>query len=258
MQLNGKTAIVTGASSGIGAEFSIALAEKGCRVYGIARRSDRLNDLHSRLGDLFIPVPLDVNDYKEVETWVAKTFSIAGPESGSNEGSNEGSIKGSNPSPSPDILINNAGLGLFGPVDELPTEHWETMVQTNLTSVFRLTRLIVPLMKATKTANHIVNIASVAGLIGNPNISGYNATKFGLRGFSEALMKELRHDRIKVTCIYPGSIATGFFDNHGGTHPNMLQGRDIAQTLIHILETPDNFLIDEITIRPLIPKPPEK
>ncbi|MFO8028301.1 MAG: SDR family oxidoreductase [Cyclonatronaceae bacterium] len=237
MKLNKKTAIVTGASSGIGAEFAKALTEKGCRVYGIARRAGRLEELQSRLGSLFVPVPLDITDYDNLEAWVKETFS-----SGS----------------SPDILINNAGLGRFGPVDELPPEQWDTMVHTNLTSVFRLTRLVVPLMKSSDRTSHIVNIASVAGLLGNPNISGYNATKFALRGFSESLMKELRNFRIKVTCIYPGSIATEFFEEQGGTHSNMLQGSDVADTVVYILETPDNFLIDEITLRPLIPKPPEK
>ncbi len=237
MQLKGKTAIITGASSGIGADFSKALTEKGCRVYGLARRSERLDEMRSRLGELFHPVVQDVNDYEGLEQWVGETFA--------------GDVK-------PDILVNNAGLGLFGAIDEIPTENWDVMIQTNLTSVFRLTRLIVPLMKRSEGASHIVNIASVAGLIGNPKLSGYNATKFAIRGFSESLMKELRESRIKVTCIYPGSIATEFFEQHGGTHPNMLQGPDVANTLVHILETPDNFLIDEITVRPLIPKPPQK
>lgn len=237
MQLEGKIAIVTGASSGIGAEFSKALTQKGSRVYGLARRTDRLEKLQSELGSRFMPVTLDINDHEEVEKWVDETFSS---------------------SPLPDILINNAGLGIFGAVDELRPDQWETMIQTNLTSVFRLTRLIVPLMKKSDTTNHIINIASVAGLLGNPNISGYNASKFGLRGFSEALMKELRHFHIKVTCMYPGSIATEFFEEHGGPHPYMLQSSDVAQTVIHILETPDNFLIDEITLRPLVPKPQGK
>jgi NADP-dependent 3-hydroxy acid dehydrogenase YdfG len=236
MHLKGKTAIVTGASSGIGAEFSKALTEKGCLVYGLARRGDRLEELHSRLGNLFVPVTQDVNDFERLDAWVGRTFSDDN---------------------SPDILVNNAGLGLFGAVDELPPKDWDTMIQTNLTSVFRLTRLVVPFMKRSDSVSHIVNIASVAGLIGNPNISGYNATKFAIRGFSESLMKELRNHRIKVTCIYPGSVATEFFEQHGGTHPYMLQGRDVAGTLIHILETPDNFLIDEITVRPLVPKPPQ-
>ena len=261
MQLNGKTAIVTGASSGIGAELSEALVNKGCRVYGMARRVDRLEQLQDRLGKLFIPISMDITQYDILEQWVADSFRQPDHDPASKTGGQSGSEQTSNRDEmvpaAPDILINNAGLGFFGPVDELPPEQWDTMIETNLTSIFRLTRLIVPLMKSSGSTSHIVNIASVAGLIGNPNISGYNATKFALRGYSESLMKELRNHKIKVTCIYPGSIATEFFDQHGGTHGNMLRGKDVADTLVHILETPDNFLIDEITVRPLIPKPPQ-
>jgi len=133
------------------------------------------------------------------------------------------------------------------------------MMNVNLNGVFYITRKLVPLFKRNEQHTHIVNIASVAGLIGNPQISGYNATKFGLRGFSEALFKELRFDKIKVTCVYPGSIATEFFEKSGSsTHDHMMKADDVAHSIIHVLETPDNFLIDEITMRPLNPKPPQK
>jgi short-subunit dehydrogenase len=94
--------------------------------------------------------------------------------------------------------------------------------------------------------------------MGNPTISGYNATKFGLRGFSEALFKELRFDGIKVTCFFPESISTSFFDDIESVtlHDNMMHPVDIAKTLKYVLETSDNFLINEITMRPLNPKPP--
>jgi len=123
-----------------------------------------------------------------------------------------------------------------------------------------MTRNIVPLMKANEAVCHIINIASIAGKIGNPQLTGYNASKFGVRGFSEALFKELRYDGIKVTCFYPGSIATSFFDNTKGveTHPNMMQPEDVSKLLINVLETADNFLINEVTMRPLNPKPPEE
>ncbi len=245
MNLEGKTAIVTGSSSGIGAEFSKALVSKGCRVYGLARRAGRLEELRETLGDLFVPTALDITDYDELEDWNQKQF-------GNSAKSHQNEASG------PDILINNAGLGYFGDVDKMEPDKWDTLIQTNLTAIFRLTRLVVPMMKQKNTVSHIVNISSVAGLIGNPGLTAYNATKFGLRGFSEALMKELRNERVKVTCIYPGSIATEFFDDIGGTHANMMRSEDVANTLIHILETPDNFLIDEITLRPLVPKAPGK
>lgn len=239
MDIKGKIAIVTGASSGIGAEFCRSLIIHGATVYGLARRKDRLKELQKELGDRFIPVKMDVTEYGSIENWVNKMFSDEH---------------------SPDILINNAGLGLFGPVDELPMKDWQTMIDVNLNGVFYLTRTIVPLMKASGTHSHIINIASIAGLLGNPNLSGYNATKFAVRGFSESLFKELRYDKIKVSCMFPGSIATSFFDNADGmdTHPNMMQPIDVADTLMHLLKTPDNMLINEITMRPLNPKNPDE
>ncbi|MGF1669334.1 MAG: SDR family oxidoreductase [Balneolaceae bacterium] len=238
MNLSGKTAIVTGASSGIGTAFTHALVQKGATVYGLARRLNKLQDIKEQLGNKFIPVQIDITDYNMLKKWVDSVF----------DNNSE-----------PDILINNAGLGFFSNVEDLPVEDWNVMVQTNLTGIFYLTRLFVPLMKKNPSTCHIINIASVAGLIGNPQISGYNATKFGVRGFSEALFKELRYDKIKVTCMFPGSIATEFFDKAAGTgtHSNMMQPADVANTLVHILETPDNFLINEITLRPLNPKSPE-
>lgn len=239
MEIKGKIAVVTGASSGIGAEFCQNLVTHGATVYGLARSKNRLKDLQQELGDRFIPVKMDVTEYGSIESWVNKTFSS---------------------DHRPDILINNAGLGLFGPVDDLPMKDWQTMIDVNLNGVFYLTRTIVPLMKASDTHSHIINIASIAGLLGNPNLSGYNATKFAVRGFSESLFKELRYDKIKVSCMFPGSIATSFFDNADGmdTHPNMMQPQDVADTLMHLLKTPDNMLINEITMRPLNPKNPSE
>ena len=237
MNLQSKIAIVTGASSGIGTEFSKILVEAGSKVYGLARSTDKLNAIRENLGDSFIPVSLDITNYDAIENWVSSTFE------------NE----------QPDILVNNAGLGIFGNVDELEVKDWHKMMDVNLSGVFYLTRLIVPLMKTNPEVCHIVNIASIAGLMGNPTLSAYNATKFGLRGFSEALFKEVRFDGIKVTCLFPGSIATPFFDGIESMqqHENMMQPIDMAKTLKYVLETPDNFLINEITMRPLNPRPPQ-
>ncbi|GAB5409408.1 MAG: SDR family NAD(P)-dependent oxidoreductase [Balneolaceae bacterium] len=237
MNLTGKIAIVTGASSGIGAEFSKVLVEGGATVYGLARSANKLTSVKKHIGDSFIPIVMDITKYEDVENWVENTF--------------DDDLQ-------PDILVNNAGLGYFADIDDLSLEQWHTMMDVNLSGVFYLTRLIVPLMKLNEAVCHIANIASVAGLMGNPQISGYNATKFGLRGFSESLFKELRFEGIKVTCFFPGSIATNFFDSIDAVklHPNMMQPVDIAKTLKYVLETPDNFLINEITMRPLNPKPP--
>lgn len=238
MNLTDKNAIVTGASSGIGISFSKKLIEKGTVVYGLARRSNKLAEVRENLGSRFIPVKIDITKHDIIHEWAQETFSAENL---------------------PHILINNAGLGIFGNVEQLSVEDWNTMVETNLNGVFYLTRELVPFMKASEEYHHIINISSVAGLLGNPQLSGYNATKFGLRGFSEALFKELRYHKIKVTAMFPGSIATHFFDKAGSeTHSNMLQPDDVADTLIHLLETPDNFLVNEITLRPLNPKNPDE
>ncbi len=237
MNLNSKIAIITGASSGIGAQFSKDLVERGATVYGIARSTEKLNKLHELLGALFKPITLDITKPEDVQNWVDSTFG---------------------PKHLPDVLINNAGLGYFANVDELNLDEWHKMLNVNLSGVFYITRLIVPHMKENENVTHIINIASIAGLMGNPKISAYNATKFGLRGFSDALYKELRHDGIKVTCFFPGSIATHFFDNidEVDLHSNMMQPEDVSSSVLHVLETPDNYLINEIVLRPLNPKSP--
>lgn len=233
MDLRNKTAIVTGASSGLGADFSRRLVQKGTTVYGLARRKDRLERLEQELGSEFIGVEMDVTDEIRVKSWVLDTFS----------------------GNSPDILVNNAGVGKFGDIDQLTSVDWHKMMNLNLNAVFYLTSAVVPLMKQHESVCHIVNIGSIAGRMGNPKLSGYNATKYALGGFSDALMKELREFGIKVTCMYPGSIATEFFMHSGGSlSPNMMQSNDVATVLINLLEMPDNFLIDEIVMRPLNPK----
>lgn len=238
MNLQNKIAIVTGASSGIGASFCKKLIEKGATVYGLARRVKRLEEIRQTLGSSFHPVEMDIGNHAAIASWVEEQFSEHH---------------------SPHILINNAGLATFGNVDTLSPADWDTMIHTNLSGIFYLTREIVPFMKMKEEHCHIINISSIAGTLGNPQMSGYNASKYGVRGFSQALFKELRYDKIKVTAMFPGSIGTDFFKIAANqeSHSNMMKPDDVADTLIHILETPDNLLIDEITLRPLNPKNPD-
>ena len=238
MDLTDAVAVVTGASSGLGTHFSRSLIDRGATVYGLARSADKLDALQDDLGDSFRPVTCDVRE----EDQVADAFKTVRDESGRI-----------------DVLLNNAGLGQFGPVDDLPLDEWDVQMDTNLRGVFLCTREAVPTMREQNedagVGGHIVNVASIAGLLGNPNLTAYNASKFGLRGFSESLMKEVREDGIRVTCIYPGSIETNFFDVAGvEMTDNPLRPEDVAATVVHVLESPANHLISELVMRPLRPQ----
>ncbi|MEO7264471.1 MAG: SDR family NAD(P)-dependent oxidoreductase [Ferruginibacter sp.] len=233
MNVNGKIAVITGASSGLGAAFAGALVAAGAVVYGLARNAEKLNAIKNRLGKYFIPVNIDITAQTKIASWVLDTFTD---------------------SHLPDILINNAGAGYFTKIDELSLERWHEMINTNLNGAFYITSKIVPLMKANGNTCHIINIGSILGKTTRSEGAAYSATKYGMQGFSEALFKELRSYKIKVTCVNPGSIDTHFFEDSGiKPHRNMLQPTDIANLILHIIETPDNFLVDEITMRPLIP-----
>ena len=235
MKLNSKISIVTGAGKGLGAAISHALVAKDTRVYGLARNANELDSLHGQLGDQFIPVPIDVSNYKAISSWIANTFS-------------DGHF--------PDILINNAGAGHFAKIDELTMAQWHSMINTNLNGLFYVTSQIVPFMKRNKDTCHIINMGSILGRTARSEGSAYCLTKYGVQGFTEALFRELRSEKIKVSCVNPGSIATHFFENSGiEPHENMIHPKDLANLIINILETPDNLLIDEITLRPLKPKP---
>ena len=238
MDLTDAVAVVTGASSGLGTHFSRSLIDRGATVYGLARSADELNALRDDLGDSFRPVTCDVRE----EDQVADAFQTVRDESGRI-----------------DVLLNNAGLGQFGPVDDLPLDEWDVQIDTNLRGVFLCTREAVPTMREQNEdagfGGHIVNVASIAGLLGNPNLTAYNASKFGLRGFSESLMKEVREDGIRVTCIYPGSIETNLLDVAGvEMTDNPLRPEDVAATVVHVLESPANHLISELVMRPLRPQ----
>ncbi|HYE96488.1 MAG TPA: SDR family NAD(P)-dependent oxidoreductase [Rubricoccaceae bacterium] len=238
MDLHDKVAVVTGASRGLGRAFAAALLQAGARVFGLARSADDLKAIHQALGERFTPVACDVTKQKRTDAAFARVVEEAGR---------------------CDVLINNAGLGRFGDVDALAVDDWHVQVETNLNGLFYCTRAAVPLMKAQHKnegfGGHIVNVASVAGLVGNAGMGAYNATKFGVRGLSEAWMKELRPHGIKVTCLYPGSVATHFFEVAETTmNPHAMRPEDVAATVLHALQTPNDYLISEIVLRPMTPR----
>lgn len=233
MQLKSKTAIVTGAGSGLGKAIASALVHEGAQVYGLGRHQDKLDATKNDLGSLFVPVQLDVTNHNDIKEWVTQTFSERH---------------------SPDILINNAGIGGFGKIDTMDPYQWTDIIDINLKGMYYVTESIVPLMKTNPDSTHIINIGSIMGTTTKGEATAYSASKYAVNGFSEALFKELRGDNIKVTCVNPGSIETDFFVKSGiESSPRMLHPQEVADTIIYILKTPDNVLIDEIKMRPLRP-----
>lgn len=236
MNVSGKIAVITGASSGLGAALAKSFVAKEAIVYGLSRNANKLSEIGNQLGKNFIAVPMDIADQGKLSNWIKETFTGTR---------------------FPDILVNNAGAGYFAQIDALPPERWYEMINTNLNGAFYITSQVVPLMKMNKETCHIINIGSILGKTTRSESAAYSATKYAMQGFSEALFKELRSYKIKVTCVNPGSIDTHFFEESGiHPHANMMQPEDIADLILHLIETPDNLLVDEITLRPLIPNPP--
>jgi NADP-dependent 3-hydroxy acid dehydrogenase YdfG len=230
MELTGKVIIVTGVSKGIGRATAEALLARGAAVAGWGRTAPE-GLAHER----FQFFECDVRDEHAVQEAFTNTQRELGPE-----------IHG---------LVNNAGLGVAGPVDGFSAEDWKLMFDTNVHGLFYCTKAVLPQMKR-QQLGHIVNISSIAGQTGIEKMAGYCATKFAVKGFSQSLFKEVRNDGVKVTCLYPGSTQTNFFDDIPGTEANsqMMQPADIASAIVYALETPPNFLVVDVEMRPLQPK----
>jgi NADP-dependent 3-hydroxy acid dehydrogenase YdfG len=226
MDLTGKVAIVTGVSSGIGRATAEALLARGAAVAGWGRKPPE--DLDN---ERFLFFECDVRD----EHAVAEAFTNTQRELGLEV----------------HVLVNNAGLGVFGPIDGFKSEDWHAMFDTNVNGLFYCTRAALPQMKK-QHAGHIINVASLAATAGTANLAGYCATKYAVRGFSDALFKELRPDCIRVTCVMPGSVETNFNGAQPGADPDpyKMQPEDIADAIIHALEAPNVTMISEIQLRP--------
>ena len=154
-----------------------------------------------------------------------------------------------------DVLVNNAGVGEFRPVDQITPEQWRETIETNLSGPFYCTREAVPLMRQNKRG-YIINIASLAGKNPINGGSAYNASKFGLVGFSEASMLDLRYDNIRVSYVMPGSVATEFAGHAGTSEAWKISPADIADTVLHLLQLPARTLASRVEIRPT--QPPRK
>ncbi|MHA6247626.1 SDR family oxidoreductase [Pontibacter sp. CAU 1760] len=229
MELEGKVAVVTGVSKGIGLATVELLLAKGMLVAGWGRTAP---DLENKRFHFF---ECDVRDHQQVEqAYKATLQSLGGPVA---------------------VLVNNAGLGMAGAIDEMALEDWHTMFETNVNGLFYCSRLVLPGMKEAEEG-HVINISSIAGTTGIEQMAGYCGTKHAVRGISHAMYKEVREYGVKVTCIYPGSVKTNFFDNIDSVtvSDNMMRPEDIASTILHALQSHPNYHHVDIEVRPLMPK----
>lgn len=228
-------AIVTGGTRGIGFAIAKAMVAGGCRVMITGRDKRRITEAVSRLG------PSAANG-GSIEGRVADVRDRAAVERAIlDAAASFGSL---------DTLVNNAGVGAFGPVTDLSDADWHSVLDTNLTGVFYATRAAIPLMKQAG-GGWIINIASLAGRNYFAGGSAYCASKAALVAFSESVMLDVRNDNIRVSCIMPGSVATGF--NGPGPHDDeswKLTGDDIAEVVMDLLRHPSRSLPSKVEIRP--------
>lgn len=238
MKLKNKIAVVTGGTKGIGYAVAESLLKTGAAVFVCARDKRELKralEKLSALGKVEGEV-CDVRSEEQVRMMLEECVRVFG---------------------GVDVLVNNAGIGIIGKtVEEMPGDEFRQTLETNLFGVFYACHYVIPLMK-TRGGGYIINISSLAGQNAHPKMAAYNASKFGLNGFSEALMQEVRQENIKVTAICPGSVNTFF----GGGDPGaeqawQLQPEDIAQIVLDVLNMDARALPSKIEIRPS--KPPKK
>jgi short-subunit dehydrogenase len=229
MKLDQQIAVVTGVSKGVGLEVVKLLNAKGTIVAGWGRTAPA----YSHPNFHFFSCDVSIED--QVEKAYQETISKLGTD-----------IR---------ILVNNAGFGVAGKFEEMNSEDWKSMFETNVHGIFYVSKRLIPAMK-TADEGHILNVASIAGLNGVANFAGYVGTKHAVRGISHSMYMELRDFGIKVSTIYPGSIQTNFFDSIPGmgANENMMRPEDVALTIVQTLETHPNYFIADVECRPLRPK----
>ena len=232
--LTGKTAIVTGGSRGIGLAIARALITSDVNVMITGTKQQPLTEAVRGLGAMAMAQTADVRDYPSVE----RAFNAAA--------AHFGGI---------DILINNAGVGVFTPVADMSVEQWHAVIDTNLTGVFYCCRAVLPHLKK-RGGGWIVNISSLAAKNAFPEAAAYCASKSGLNAFSEALMQEVRHDGVRVAYVMPGSVNTNFGGHQTAGADWKLSPDDVAEVVVDLLAHPARSLPSRVEIRPA--KPPKK
>lgn len=237
--LVGKNAIVTGGTRGIGFEVARNLVQSGVSVVLCGRSQESVERAIRKLqaepqsnGCKITGCPADIS----VRDGVAALFRFA-----------DANLEGL------DILINNAGIGVFRNISDLDPDEWRRVLDTNLTGAFLCSHEAVPRMR-NRGSGFIINISSLAGK--NPFAGGtaYNASKFALNGFSEAMMLDLRYDNIRVSSVMPGSVSTEFAS--GGTADWKIAPEDVAEVVMAVLKMPARTLVSAVEMRPS--KPPKK
>jgi 3-oxoacyl-[acyl-carrier protein] reductase len=232
MELKGKVAVVTGGTKGIGRGIAEALLGRGMRVVVGARTEGDVRGAEEEMGEGVRGVVCDVRDPGQCTALVEKAVSAFG---------------------GVDVLVNNAGVGIFRSVEELSAGQWDQVLETNLSGVFYCTKAAIPHLRE-RGGGWIINIGSLAGKNAFPGGAAYNASKFGLIGFSEALMQEVRHDGIRVTYIMPGSVATPGFGSADADWK--IQPEDLGRIVLDLLAMPERTLPSRIEVRPS--RPPKK
>ncbi len=234
---DGRVALVSGGTKGIGRAIVEDLLGSGFRVAFSARTSadvEKVEEALSAKGEV-MGVVADVRDPEACENLVEQAVGRFG---------------------GLDVLVNNAGVGRFAPLHEMSLEDWHTQIDTNLNGVFYLSRASVPHLQKSPDA-WIINIGSLAGRNAFAGGAAYNASKFGLRGMTEAMMLDLRYEGIRVSLIMPGSVATAF----GSRPPEAKEGwaltsEDVGRAVLDLLRYPGNAHVSKVEIRPS--QPPRK
>ena len=236
--LSGKRALVTGASKGIGLAVARSLAANGATVAICARSASNLktalDHLKKATSSNLFGTTADVSRSADV----AKLFEFVDAQLGGL-----------------DILINNAGIGIFRAAGELTVEEWDSVIGTNLSGSFYCTREAINRFSQSQ-GGQIINISSLAGKNPFAGGSAYNASKFGLNGFSEATMLDHRYDKVRVSYIMPGSVATEFA-GHASTPEQeewKISADDIAEIVLSILRMPERTTISRVEVRPSRPQ----
>lgn len=237
MELAGSLAVVTGATEGIGRAIAFRLGEAGAKVALCARTEPRVRETVQALRDARVDAigkRCDVSDAADVQAFA--TFVAA----------ERGDAR---------VVVNNAGIGRFHPIEELSIEDWDATMAVNVRSLFLVTRAFLPGMKRSGGGT-VVNIASLAGRNGVDGGTAYCASKHAVLGFSKALMLEVRKHNVRVVAICPGSVATPFMDKQARLRPNrerVLTADDVAHTVLASLTIGDRAMVSELDLRPTNP-----